>query len=440
MNRPSTALAVACAAASALLLAACGGGDASPAKSLSAIPAPTSVGVQTFGGTTLDEEAMSGFAAKLTKDLSGSRAAFLADFAPSMAAQQGQWYDNVHTVPFTVRQIQIALPQNRVNYGTQKLSALLSFRHQISGIDPAPVDEWYEATFAKTGDKVVVTSLSGGAPGVDDSGRKYARYYPAAWDVGPIAYVKGDGVAAIGPASQVARLRSIAAVAGSTLKQDRSVFAQAGVPAQSRHGYLWTLTRPGEDVFKYFGGSVVKHEAGYDGLTNPAFATDPETADLELSKGAVTSRITVKPVDDASLAEIARHEQVHALAQEWVGDGWADAPTWVVEGLASYLEVPAGSGAASGRLVDASRTPASLSIADKGFYEGTNAQVSGRYGLAYAAIASAVDSVGMHRMMAAVRSLYLNGSDENLAKQLHAMGFASEKDVTAKARAWAARH
>lgn len=413
------------ALAIAVLLAGCGGGSGddetasaptTPTETVNekiAPPEPTEV--QTFGGQNLTEADTQRFAKAMTAALrQRDERAFMKLIdpgEPDVVAQQRTWFRNVLKVP--MREREVYLVGNRSNIdssGRRQLTADLGFEHQIRGVDPRPVAEWYEYGFHKRKGRLLVASVKGAKADVSSS-QKSSRYYRQAWDDGDMAVVTGDRAIFLGPAADRASMEALIGTADDAVR--REVAALPGFGANGRARFVFTVQSPEvADVFDYFGGRVDPTEANFEGFAQPVYSTDRETGIVEdFRKAPVTTRIVVKRdvLGSGDAGAILRHEVVHAVTGA-IG-GHQGIPTWVVEGTAVYFSDASSSELAFRRDRGRAYLAGARSLpSDKAFYRGDDDTVSQHYGAAYLAIGYLADRHGRGGLVRRLRRYYRSGN------------------------------
>jgi len=404
--------------AAVALLAGCGGGEepaprpqATSTPVDASIPTPPPSDVKEFAGQNLTEKDTTTFARTVTTALrTGNERRFLALFdpkKPELARRMRTWLRNVRAVPMDKRNVYVVGARTNIDSsGKGVLTADVGFEHQIRGVDPVPIAEWYRYGFRKRGGKLLVTSV-GGAPPDSASGEKFSRYYRHPWDDPPIAVVSRPRAIVMGPVGDRAALTQIAANADSDMRRLTARLGSLGLPHGRRGArFAFTLQSPTvSDVHDYFGGSVEPTEANFEGFTTSVYPTDHTSGEVFDGRPA-TSRIALsRSLLSNPDPAVLRHELVHALLFA-LGSG-SDVPIWVDEGAAVYFSDAPASELSFRRAAGRAGLAAAKAMPDdKTFYAGNDDAVARKYGMGYLAIAYLADRYGDRGLMRRLVRLY----------------------------------
>jgi hypothetical protein len=431
----------------AMLLAGCGGGgEEDPTASAPAttptetvkepIAPPKPTGVRTFGGQSLTEADSQRFAKAMTAALRAKdERAFLKLIDPgdpAVVAQQRTWFRNVLKVPMRKREVYLVGNRSNIDSsGKRQLTADLGFEHQIRGVDPRPLAEWYEYGFHKRGGRLLVASVKG-AKAEAASSQKSSRYYRQAWDDGDMAVVEGERAIFLGPESDRGAMEALIGTADAAVRQETAQLPGFGADGRTR--FLFTVQAPEvADVFDYFGGRVDPTEANFEGFAQPVYSTDRKTGIVEdFRTGPVTTRIVLKRdvLGSGDAGAIIRHELVHAVTG--ASNGHRGVPTWIVEGTAVYFSDASSSELAFRRDRGVAYLAGARSLpGEKSFYEGDDDTVSEHYGAAYLAIGYLADEHGRGGLVSRLRRYYRTGNLRAI------VGNATEAQFAARVKRWA---
>ncbi|MDI2126403.1 hypothetical protein [Yinghuangia seranimata] len=202
----------------------------------------------------------------------------------------------------------------------------VSFVHQISGVDAAPVAEVYVWTLerAAIGAPLRITKVRG------SSGR--GGGYPAAWDLAELVKADRPHVIMLAAAADQGKLGTWADRAEGAAKRDLELWKG---PDGIRSRFI-VFASPDDDTFaKAYGPGMPKGVVAF---------CAPLVGDGSRGSGTVVgSRLTwnsrAKGTTSAEgQSGVMRHEMGHALMDAFENTRGAEAPLWVVEGFAEYLE------------------------------------------------------------------------------------------------------
>ncbi|MCW2825201.1 MAG: hypothetical protein JWQ91_2118 [Aeromicrobium sp.] len=423
-------------------LASCGASsDGTQSTAPETIAPPSATAVEQMGGQSItydDTQRLSKMYTTLlrTKDKEG----FLATFVPSARGareQMGHWFDNLQKLGATHLSLSfIKATRARDSSGKENLAADMGLILQIPGVDPVPLSEWYSFTFAPKTSKGELKVLAvKGASADRSTGEKYSRYYRQAWDDGPMAVVRGERAVLIGPTADERWMRANLARfdAGVRSQVDRVVRAGITLPRDAAtRSWLFTIQSPSvKDVFDYLGGKVDRTEAHFAGFTQAMYAADAQSGVFDRDHVA-TSRIVIarEAMNDPGLAVTIRHEMTHAVQQSWQGES-DRAPTWIVEGLAVFLQRPPASEVSFRTRAGLAYLRKAKTMPDRDFYEGNDEAVGSHYGAGYLGVAYLADRMGEKKLLTTIREL------ENTSAPLEEVFGMDEMQIAKGAIAWA---
>jgi hypothetical protein len=430
--------------AAVAVVAGCGGGEepaphpqATSTPVDASIPTPPPSDITEFKGQNLTEKDTTRFARTVTQALrTGNERPFVALFDPKQRELIGRmrtWLRNVRAVPMVKRNVYVVGAHTNIDSsGKGLLTADVGFEHQIRGVDPKPIAEWYRYGFRKRGGKLHVASV-GGAPPDGNSGEKYSRYYRHPWDDPPIAVVSRPRAIVLGPVADRAAMTQVAAVADGAMRQITARLGALGLP-HGRRGARFAFAVQSPTVAHlddYFGGRVNPTEANFEGFTTPVYPTDHQTGEIFATRPS-TSRIALsRSLLSNPDAVLLRHELVHALLNA-IGNG-RGVPVWAREGAAVYFSDP-GSGERAFRSSAGRRgfAAAKAMPRDATFYAGGDEAVARKYGMAYLGVAYLADRHGEHELLRSLMRLY---QGEISANQF--TGTKSAAQFAAQVRRWA---
>ena len=331
------------------VLAGCGGGGDEPGPAPQAtstpvdvsIPTPPPSDVKEFEGQNLTEKDTTRFARTVTKALrSGNERAFVALFdpkKPELISRMRTWLRNVRAVPMDKRNVYVVGARTNIDSsGRGLLTADVGFEHQIRGVDPEPIAEWYRYGFRKRGGKLLVASV-GGAPPDESSGAKFSRYYRHPWDDPPMAVVSRPRAIVLGPVADRAAMTRLAGAADGAMRQVTARLGALGLPHGHRGArYMFAVQSPGvAELADYFGGRVDPTEANFQGFTTPVYETDHQTGEIFTTRPSTSRIVLARSLLSNPDPAVLRHEIVHALL--FSVNNARDVPTWAVEGAAVYF-------------------------------------------------------------------------------------------------------
>lgn len=384
---------------------------AGPSATPTAAPSPTRTEI------TVDE--LRALAGKQTDALkSGDLDAFLAPYDPAatdLLAERRRLFANLKLVPFTQAQFR----WERVFIGslsgkdTGRLTAevVVSFVHQVTGVDTQPVAEQYIWTVdrAAMGAPLRITGVRGAA------GRSGA--YPLAWDLTELVKEERPHVVMLAGSGDANKIDGWADRAENAAKRDLDLWkGPSGVPSR-----FLVFASPDPALFaKAYGGTMPK---GTVAFCAPMAADDRSDTRRVIVGSRITWDTRSKGVKNAEeQTGVLRHEMGHALVAGFMApeSGQPDVPLWIVEGFAEYLEwvdrfgqyyVPAAREFVAGDGFTG-KLPG-----DSELY-GEDAEANGiGYHLSMTAIRYLVDKYGAEKAFAFVVAAYRNPRDPDKALQ-----------------------
>jgi hypothetical protein len=396
----------------------CGGGEEPAPKAQAtatpvdqSIPTPPPGDIKEFAGQSLTEKDTTRFSRAVTTALrTGNERAFVALFDPKkreLIDRMRTWLRNVRAVPMAKRNVYVVGAHTNIDSsGKGLLTADVGFEHQIRGVDPKPIAEWYRYGFRKRGGKLQVASVAG-APPDGNSGEKYSRYYRHPWDDPPIAVVSRPRAIVLGPVADRAAMTRVAAVADGAMRQVTARLGALGLP-HGRRGARFAFAVQSPTVAHlddYFGGRVNPTEANFQGFTTPVYPTDHQTGEIFATR-PITSRIALsRSLLSNPDAVLLRHELVHALLSS-VGNG-RGVPIWAREGAAVYFSDPAAGERAFRSAAGRRGFAAGRGMPRDGtFYAGDDEAVARKYGMGYLGIAYLADRHGERKLVRGLMRLY----------------------------------
>ncbi|AKT52306.1 hypothetical protein [Arsenicicoccus sp. oral taxon 190] len=390
-----------CAAAGHGAPATAAGATSSPSGSASATAAATEPGVP-------DVQAL---VARMSTALQrGDRQAFLdclSGDAGSARAAAASWFDSVRALPMRVRGLQ---PVSGIDGWADPGAGqpwTFAFRHQLTGIDRAPVQEWYGAPVVRYDGRWVFGDWGGVLDGDLGTTTRYVGDYRQLWDDGPTRLLRGRRVALLTSAYRdAAACRRALAIVEDGVRRTIQVLGSGGVAVPPEQLLVAVPTLEHRTLFDYHGGVVSSPQASYAGFTRGLPERDAEQQPRSDRPG-VSARIVLEPGvldDEDELRATATHESVHAyLATAWGGE--ARLP-WADEGIAGFVDTGGDEELHLDHL-GAAATALDGPIHHLGqlvFDSGTDDTVAGAYATAYAACAYAVATAGLARTLQLLRA------------------------------------
>ncbi|MBS2533916.1 hypothetical protein KGQ20_14170 [Catenulispora sp. NF23] len=291
---------------------------------------PDSVSSASTADVSISADDIKAFVAAHSAALkSKNRAAFIAGFDtkhPDLALHEGQLFDNLRKIPLTTASYSVST----VSGSGATATAVVTFVHQITGVDSVPVVERYKWTVQRT-------AANGPLEVVAVSGAPAEHNYPAPWDaVAGLTVLTKPKVVIMADDSSAAFAKSHASALESDAEYDLSHWT--GGPG----------TAPGFAVFltadrARYEGIYSQDRAESVGVTVPIAAAG-NTGNIENTSGFYpSSRIAVDTTQYKNLATVDadivfKHEMAHAMIGPFDDQSAASGQNhlWVVEGFAEW--------------------------------------------------------------------------------------------------------
>lgn len=417
-------------------------GDLARDGGSSTVPAPVAPGVPDLTRAEIAAVVDRQTEALRRKD----QAMFLAPYAadrPALIAERTRLFGNLLKIPFAHAEyrLQSATPRPETPRpddpaaGTRRTSTVtVVFRHQIAGIDVAPIAETYRWTVTREapGAPLRVTEVGGEAAGRGGSA------YPAPWDSAELVVVDKPHVLLLAARQHQAKAATWASRAETAANRNITAWKGADKPPGR---FLVFLTPDRASFEKVRGGDSVTTNAIGVCLSLPAdpVGRTPGTPDFAGSRIYVDSTsedITDGAADDA--IAIFRHEMGHAMMATFQKHAATPPPLWVAEGFAGYLEW-------SDRSLDRWYVPPARDLVRSGKFDGklpTDAQIysadaktsAAGYYFAMLSIRYIADKQGAAKAYEFVIAVY---RDPSAASVDRALAAATGLDRTAFEAKWA---
>jgi hypothetical protein len=275
-----------------------------------------------------------------TRDLAGFIKPFRADDTALVTAQK-RLFTNLNELPLTGVHFETVKQEGRAQdgFGRGVTFALdVALVHQFSGIDVAPVSQWYRWTLTRAAahTPLVITAVTG-APAAYGSSKTV--FYPAPWDLWSTIHVERTAhTIVLADSSLAAQAARYAPVAEAAAVDDVRVWrASNATTAAVPTGFVICLVASSAELGGLF---RVKREPVTEAGVSIAMPTH-----LSLGTATATAYGATRVVinarseffdDTTGPREIFRHELAHSMVA-FLDTGKTLLDTWVVEGFAEYL-------------------------------------------------------------------------------------------------------
>ncbi|WP_280703184.1 hypothetical protein [Kitasatospora sp. GP82] len=306
---------------------------------ISTRPGPTNL--STAGGTPWQKLADGMTAALSARD----EEAFLKPFKGNeVREKQRKVFRNLVKIPWAAAhwETQFAAPLNG--------DMMVTFVHQVKGVDSKPVPEVYNWRVEPGGTAPVITAVSGSK---DLMGKTSdTSYYPAPWDFyNDLAVENRGNLVVVADSGQAAEVKRDADVLAQAAKDDLAAWNKAAPPApagrESAPGFFVVLEKRRDVYNKLYAGEGRTNDSLEAGVNMPIPAYDSkDTKQLESGGSRIVMDTTQSRFASADwkegVSEIGRHEMGHALVEPFgteqvLVQGLQDTQMWVVEGFAEYM-------------------------------------------------------------------------------------------------------
>lgn len=255
--------------------------------------------------------------------------AYLTHVAPDLKDDQRAWFQGVHAVPMSVRQLRLDGVVSRT--GVEGTVAHVGLRHQITGGDPVPVLEQYRWVFTATGEQPPLLTASRGR-----NGEFYG--FPQLWDLGEeLAVLQGHSVLVVAQESRREEAETLVDTldhaAEETLEtlpwvaQGREKLVVQLVPAEVLEEIGWGMSTGGQLMLEISPQEITADASRLTGLKTPLqprLLLDVDLALLDLEDYGSS------PGGQTELRYFAAH------AGAWGSDRDAWPEDWVLQGAAYW--------------------------------------------------------------------------------------------------------
>lgn len=265
--------------------------------------------------------------------------------SPGTAAAAAVLFDNLSKVPFDYAGYQLLGQGSRTfNSGSGATVAVdVAFVHKITGVDVAPVAEWYRWSLSRPspGAAPTITAVTG-SPSINQS-QRYV-YYPSAWDSPhPITVIRRPNVIMVAETEHdAAILAATADLAQQGVAENLATWRQGGGPDGVSPGVFYLGTSNRDAFYSWFSGRANAHgfEAGL--AIEVASAASMDHPDGALSIGGarvvldLTSGYFAQASGESRPQTLYQHEAWHALLYPLLTAAFSSQKLWVVEGIAEW--------------------------------------------------------------------------------------------------------
>lgn len=312
-------------------------GDYNPSSLPSAAGDPNAVSVS----------AVQAMLATANKALAGrDQRGYTSLFTGPAAAQAATLFKNLGKFRFDFAEYQLIGDSTR-QFSTGDSSTVgmdIAFTHQLTGVDPGKVAEWYRWTITKDGSGNPIITGLGGSPTVNASA-KYV-YYPHPWDSPHdlIVHYQGNAILCAETASDAAIMMKYANEAAAAVANNLDDWKSgAGNLHGVSPGALFMHTSAA-DLYTWYSGKA--NLAGFEaGLTTPMisadYLADPTGRVMSYSGARIAINLQTSFFQDDQGEDspyvLYKHEGFHALAFPLLSAVQSTIPLWEVEGAADFF-------------------------------------------------------------------------------------------------------
>ena len=328
----------------------------------------------------------------------------------------GQWY--------------VGLPSGRTRNasgGLVEYGGTLVFAHRVKGCDGQQVVESFNADFRKKSTTAALEIVNVG--GVEQF------FDPSIWDVAEVDGIETEHAQIVFRRQDAQRAKASAKTIEAGARRAFGIMPRPKGVDRVFYGLTW----PKVDDELWGGVGLVEaaaHAYAHDFLDPSELATGQKKRASSKGLPRATGRVGLhQGAFGADLEEIACHEAVHVLANQWGSHG--GTPTWVAEGLATWGDSRPGSGRLMAR--DGARIRASfdgfqrVALRDyKAFHLISEAQRSNNYACSGAVYEYLDHEKGRDAVFETAAAFY-GAKDRDAGAR--ALG-TSEKELLARTRRW----
>lgn len=241
-------------------------------------------------------------------------------------------FDNFERLGFIEGEWYVANPEGRTRNasgGVVEYGGDLVFAHKVAGCDAQQVVESYRAKFRKKSTDAPLELLH--------LGDAEAQFDPSIWDVAKIDAIETKHARIVFREQDAARAKAYAARIQAGAKRAFDLMPRP----EGVDKIFYALTWPQVDGKLYGGvavGDALAHAYYHPFLDPDQLAAGQRTPTDAKGLPKATGRVGLHEAafGESDFADIACHEGVHILANQWYGG--SDKPTWAVEGLATWGE------------------------------------------------------------------------------------------------------